>query len=263
LSYFVWLHAVRTAALRATVSNALLRLTFSLEEFLRSAEGEARVKEHMHENLEPMLEKELKRRFPKLSGPQINQLIIYTRSEEIREQLRVHLDSRDTMASTQELMGRFFRHLKSSKETSRMLSRGHNSATSKLVAKRVAPTRLREADWTLERISDGALLIGDCCVFCVDQSGSLCSVMRGGLDWRAMYMPISKSSVVVARIFPDDPLLTREQINFASASCSNRTFYSAVLDEEVLYLKGVIGTNSAAISDAELSKISSDHSKSA
>jgi len=112
------------------------------------------------------------------------------------------------------------------------------------------------SNWILIR-DESAFVLGDCCAFGV-KNGHATAFLYDTSDKSKsfdIYIPISKSSVLVGRIIGSQQLLTVEQINIASVKQSFNAFYAPQNSLRENNLMSLIGESSIILENDELDEI--------
>jgi hypothetical protein len=253
LSHYVWLQAVRTPALRNQVSTAFGRVLSGAGDLMLSEEGFQRAIKRA--DIGALVREEIDRKLVGVPASVKARILAYTNSPEFKEQLLVHLNEPEAKRSTNFLIAEFMRRATDPAQISLMTERGHIHATAKLVQERSVPGALKNASWRVMRYADQPLILGDCCAFYVTVEEGVSPILRAGMEWRAIYMPISRHSALVAEVSAGQPLWDAVRVNEASASCSHRYVYSSAVTGETERWRQLIGTNIVALGEDEFVKL--------
>ncbi len=99
--------------------------------------------------------------------------------------------------------------------------------------------------WHVFRTDSTPFVLGDCCIFGVDESSSVHPLLAESEKRREIYVPVSMQCVAVGLRERATPSLTPSEINLAMARVSRDTLFASSLDASVVALSTEIGTSSS------------------
>ena len=101
----------------------------------------------------------------------------------------------------------------------------------------------------------GEIILSDACGFAVSENGQCGSLIRFGQSWAEIYIPISRTQVLVGKRNDKSPNLGHHQINCASAELSFSHIYASKLTTEVRDLVPLIGIADPVMDREEIGKV--------
>jgi len=222
----IW-HMVYLTAYRASPIRSGFRAMG--EQFIEHMHHNAdapEIKDGLHAYLDENSEKELMNVLEKFP-PEVRQLVWDNRAL-LKDQVSRDLDGMD--------VGGFIRgvfdQLKEHESFQNAAKRGHNKGVTKLIEQGAAPVAVKPSEWKLLHDPTGSVVLGDCPVVAV--GGPIRAIgapWKFGKDCRTYYMPISPRAVIVGIRYPEDDLLTIDQLNAASAALSEASIFASADNE--------------------------------
>ncbi len=99
--------------------------------------------------------------------------------------------------------------------------------------------------WHVIRADSDQFVLGDSCVFSVDERGNAFPLLAGPEDSRELYLPVSRQCMVVGLRGSDKPILAIPEITLAAARVSRDALFASRLDQSIVELSKIIGVCSS------------------
>lgn len=251
LRRLLWMLAVRTNALRQQFVAAGTTLLDHLEDSAGSDEASAGMRARIRDECDGQIRQALAR----LPGAyRVRALELYedpARQEAFRELIMSQVGDVDFQGFI-----RWFRERAGDMlDLNKSAAKGQIRGLSALLDRPDAPPVFAPTHWDVIRRPLGTFVLGDGCVFATALDGRVGSPFAFKGTWRAVYLPISSSAVLVAAPCPIDAVLPDESINAASVELGADVFFACRCSEQEKSLVPRIGTGVPLISDDEMAKI--------
>jgi len=131
-------------------------------------------------------------------------------------------------------------------------SDGQIRGLARLLEQSHIPESFNPQKWKLARASSSPFVLGDICAFAQSHDGRYGSLLRFGDDWDAVFLPVSRCSLLIGTrneySLPFDLGLT----NKISAELSRDFIFASEVTDGVRMLAGSIGRGSVLLSDEEI-----------
>jgi hypothetical protein len=130
-------------------------------------------------------------------------------------------------------------------ETEKAAKKGQIGGLSRILNAEPHETPITIDTWHVVRADPSLFILGDCCVFCVDEHSAAYPLPAAPKSFKELYLPLSQHCVVVGLRGSSQPMLPTEQINLSAAKVSRDMLFAARLDASTQGLSKVIGTSSS------------------
>lgn len=140
----------------------------------------------------------------------------------------------------------------------RATQRGQVRGLSRILNARTHSTPFAVDSWHVVRADPSHFILGDCCVFCIDERSNAYPLPAAPKDFQELYLPLSKRCMVVGVQGSSRPRLSIPQINLSAAKVSRDMLFAASLDPSILDLSKVIGTSSSYFRGDSVHKVVQD-----
>ncbi|MBS4047202.1 MAG: DUF4238 domain-containing protein [Alphaproteobacteria bacterium] len=243
-----WQMVIRTKALREQFSETATNLVDGLLTEFGTQKRALELAKNVRKNFKAMIRAEAK----KLPRPQrarfLQEAMVPGRKEILIQKMVAELpQSMSVMKQMWERTGKD-RMVKSAKD-------GQIRAIGKVLSENILPDSFNPKIWLLITSNSTDIVLGDVGVFARDTEGNTGPFMTFGNKWDQVYLPISRTEVLVASKSSSSIFLTSSEINETSARLSSRFIYSAVDTPEVRALIPLIGADAALLSDDDISEL--------
>jgi hypothetical protein len=135
---------------------------------------------------------------------------------------------------------------------------GQIKGLNQLLETKKTPDSFSPSYWRFYKVDRQPMILGDSCIVAVTAEGNACSLLQSNSNWETIYLPISRSSVLMAGRSEADSVLEPEEINRASAELSCSYVYCSEVSDFVRTLAPLIGSRAPILSDQEISDIVAD-----
>lgn len=133
---------------------------------------------------------------------------------------------------------------------------GHNKGVAKLIEQGAGPVVVKPLEWKLMADPTGSVVLGDCPVVAVGGAAQTTGApWKFGKDCRTYYLPISARQVLVGLRYPQDELLTVDQLNAASAALSESSVFAPADTDTTRALIPQIAARWMPLDEAEVEAI--------
>lgn len=249
LWHMVYLMAYRTSPLRSAFHSMGQRLVGHMHDNADSPHIKDGLMAYLDENFDVELAKVLER-----LPPPARQW-----ARDNRQLLKEHAQRELQGADVGAIMRDLFGPLKQRETLQSVAKRGHNKGVSKLIEQGHGPAAVKPVAWRIIRDSANSVILGDCPVIATGGATPAPGApWKIGKDCRAYYMPISPRQVLVGLRFPDDTVLTINDINTASAELSERCVFASSDDERTRQWSAAVGKRWMPLEDGEIDAMMND-----
>ena len=236
LGFIVWLHAIRTRALRNQVTAAGDALFSELGNQISNPSMIAEFKDRMNDLMDGEFEK-LIRKMPLLEQ-------VKARKHIQLPGVRAAMLKQARESVTPDSMENIFHQLRSAMDIvggfEGASADGHIKGLESILESSSPPDHILEASWRVIEAEERGVVLGDICVFAIGEEGEPGLILKHGNSWQELYLPISSSQILHASKEQQSPSLTIQQINQNSIEFSNEF---------------VCGENESSLSDRQIQLI--------
>ena len=252
LREFVWSLAVRTRALRQQFGEVVRSLTERIFESAAFPRSEDPLSQKLKSRLTAALEGEL----GKLPSSEKAMTEDFLSSLGVGKDAKVLADSFLGSPIVRRFSEEFLRAVEP-EALDKATARGQIEGLRNLLSKRTPPDSFAPRRWSLHEVSS-KLILGDGCVFVIDNAGRALSLMLARSDWDHVYLPMTPVSILVGSRTDFGGILSAGEISSYSAGLSWSHFFSSTMDESVRGRAKDIGGTASELVEEELSFLAAE-----
>lgn len=253
LAQFIWLQAIRTQSVRVQFCAAGDRIFDALTDSFATDAAITHLKnqipdiadEALNEHLAGLPRAERRRRKRELMRSGLFASIQNSISNNVTSQFMTNVASSA------------FAHARKENVLGRGAADGQIKGLKNLLKNGQVPEALHSLQWSAVKESEQHLVLSDVCVIAHNSSGHVGSVLQVD-DWNSLYLPISKTTLLVGSKKGASLSLSFQALNEASARASIRSIYCSVLTPEVEFLKSILGSSTEILTEERLNEIMRD-----
>lgn len=250
LRELVWTLAVRTRALREQFAGTFSQFLGTAIKSLESNSVQEVIVEHMRSNWDRLMGDALSG-LPKIAHLDARSFL---GDPDVKEDLRCSAEKLLPMLAPA-LLSRFCGGINNQDALKKISEEGQIKGLKTLLGESRVPETFSPSSWQLYNVESQDLILGDGCVVAVGADGSVGSLLRSDIAWKAVYLPISVSTVLVAMREGSGALLSARDINIASATLSSSYIYASKVNDFVLEMAQIIGKGEVLISGEKVAEI--------
>lgn len=252
LRELVWTLAIRTRALRHQFTETVANLTNKIVESVSSRSAQDTLIEGVRARLLGKFEEELSILPSELRAAARRD---FERSK-LHDEMLQAIEDLVRSPFPQVAFGRIRDMMRTQGVLEKAVEDGQIQGLSRLLNETRVPESFLPAQWELCKVEPPqAFILGDTCVVAVTGEGRACSLLQSNDTWEILYLPISRSRVLVAGRHILGTLWQPEEINRASAELSSSHIYCSEATDVTRGLASLIGNKAVFLSDAEISEI--------
>lgn len=247
LKEHLWQMVIRTKSIRDQFVDAGTTLVSQVIDTFSTQEARDTLVDYVNKNFETLMETEIIAKLPRDQRPMARLML---RRPEAKAAAIQSMVSRMpvSMAAFRQIWSEGGRN-----KLERSAQDGQVRGIKNVIENNIVPDTFAPSTWMLLKSDSEDVVLGDVGVFGRDIQGKCGPLIQLGRDWDQLYLPISRSEVLVASKRIPAVFMVPDEINAASARLSTRFVYSAVDTPAVRNLIPIIGADAEIISAAEIS----------
>jgi hypothetical protein len=250
----VWTQTIRTKSIRQTF-NDIIRQT--VRELLDDAKANA-----LQNNIASRVDAEFEKLFfDSVSRLPLEERIVAEESYRVPRIRKLMLEATRAQLSSVGFTTMISRMLTATKAeflNSDIVTDASQKSLAKLLDGNSPPNATIPDTWRAIRFPDHSIVLGDICVLYLNNENKFGGAGKFGDEWRAVFLPISHSCVLVGLKNEISIEISHATLNYFSAALSNQIILSSKIDDSIVALQSFIGTLEPLFEPGEITRLVSE-----
>lgn len=223
---FIWLHTVRTRALRESMATAFKLLFDRIAQEFTSERAQNEFQRFFEDEIEVIADTAFEQKHPNLPSQERSAMVTALLAGGNRQAIVDIFKQSGVVTWGLTMFGQLLQAPQLRKQLDTKLKDAHSRSVARLINERIVPAALQGCHFQIIASGSDHFILGDCCAFVVGKDAAIEPVNRNLSEMRELYLPISSTQALAALRGIDQPTLTTPEINLGSVICSRDALFS-------------------------------------